>query len=234
MRMLYVSGQWAQPFDFESMEKWRVWLADVMEIKDNIAKINDDGNPGPPREGKYREWLELVSAFQKKYGGESYVPPDIKKAVNTVEDGIGAKVTKWAEDADFYAVKPVSYYTKDEEEDTRFFPDFCYPPKSDFETYSQYYTRCHFFEQAWCRLDADDGPCPKELRAMAIVNGAKWSWVFGSSSSSNPKRVMRNDDEEDDLDEHWKRSVEKAKEWYAEKEAKKKAMMPKKKKKPNA
>ena len=80
---------------FDTEDQYYFWLDEARAIRADIADINDDGNPGAPRVPRYREWLGRVTAFQNRWGGKSFVPHDIRNAVNSVERGIGAEVTQW-------------------------------------------------------------------------------------------------------------------------------------------
>lgn len=66
----------------------------MMNIKYFIAAINDDGNAGPARVPRYHQWLSFVYAFVQR-NGQALLPPDIKFAVNDVEDHIGVQRTLW-------------------------------------------------------------------------------------------------------------------------------------------
>ena len=90
-RLLYqVRGYPNAVYEFQSKEKAMAWEADMMEIKDRIAAIND----GIPTPELYRVWLEEVYEFCQSYS-ISHVPLDIRQATNSVEAGIGATVTRW-------------------------------------------------------------------------------------------------------------------------------------------
>ena len=60
MRALYLSGCWSMVVEFGSLDEYNAWHEEVMEIKDHMATINDDGEPGASRNSKYRGWLNRV------------------------------------------------------------------------------------------------------------------------------------------------------------------------------
>lgn len=93
--VLYASGQWAIQLSFTSPAHHWQWAAEVQEIKDRIALINNDGDPGAPRVPRYNAWILYVKNFVRRYGGEGLLPPDIKHAMNDVEINIGVQVTVW-------------------------------------------------------------------------------------------------------------------------------------------
>ena len=89
-----ISGKWAIHLSFDSESSYAEWGQGVMEIKRRIAEINDDGNPGAARVPFYNQWLQSVEDFIRIWG-ENHVPPDIKSAVNTVQEGVGVQQTVW-------------------------------------------------------------------------------------------------------------------------------------------
>ena len=97
MRVHYKSGPYTITYDFGTEQQYILWASDVESIKAHIDSINDDGNAGAARVPKYRGWLDRVTAFKNRFGGEALVPPDIKWAVNDVEKHIGAPVTQWTD-----------------------------------------------------------------------------------------------------------------------------------------
>ena len=96
VRVNYVSGAWERMYSFESRREVNMWEAQLLGIKKRIAQINEDGNAGAARVPKYRLWWTGVMAFRTTWGQER-VPPDIKMAVNSVEEEIGVEPTAWEE-----------------------------------------------------------------------------------------------------------------------------------------
>ena len=96
MNVLYVSTPWEILLHFPSQERYMLWSQEVRRLKDRIAAINDDDNPGAARIPKYRRWIEQVRAFVRNFG-EEMLPPDIKSAMNGVEEDIGVQRTVWAD-----------------------------------------------------------------------------------------------------------------------------------------
>ena len=90
----YMSGSYLQDMAFESRLHYGQWANGVRRIKSMIEGINNDGNAGAARVPHYRQWLAVVQAFVAQHT-ETFLPPDIKEAVNGVERGIGAPVTEW-------------------------------------------------------------------------------------------------------------------------------------------
>ena len=98
MRVIYRSGSYTIAYDFDTYEQYSLWACDVKSIEDEAANIADNGDPeAPAHMARCREWLDHVTAFQNRFGGESLVPPDIKWTVNDVEQDIGAPVTQWTD-----------------------------------------------------------------------------------------------------------------------------------------
>jgi hypothetical protein len=81
---------------FPDLETYDTWRLEAGGLRDVIADINYAVRPGKARVPKYREWLELVHGFVQTWG-ERLVPRDIKRAVNSVEGGIGVPLTVWEE-----------------------------------------------------------------------------------------------------------------------------------------
>ena len=96
VRVNYVSGTWERMYSFESRREVNMWEAQLLGIKKRIAQINEDGNAGAARVPKYRLWRRSAIEFLVAWGQER-VPPDIKMAVNSVEEEIGVEPTAWEE-----------------------------------------------------------------------------------------------------------------------------------------
>ena len=95
-KVQYQSGKYEFFLTFDTAEQFQRWKLEVEDIKDHIAEINNDGNSEAKRARKYKGWLKNVKAFIENHG-ESHLPPDIKWAVNNVENGIGVQPTVWAD-----------------------------------------------------------------------------------------------------------------------------------------
>ena len=89
---LYLSGTQVWSFYFPNAEKAAAWQEDVMELKDHIADINAGNYNEQEKRSMYEGWLERVKIFEAEF---HVVPYDIKRAVNSVERGIGVDVTDW-------------------------------------------------------------------------------------------------------------------------------------------
>ena len=112
-----------------------------------------------------------------------------------------------------------------DEEDCRFFPSHCYPPREEGESTDDYMFRCHIFEQCWARLPGDK-PIPLEFRPIAILNGAKPSWTPDSSPPGSPtssksaacKGNSKQENEkvvEDAEKDYWKNAAKISEQMYA-------------------
>ena len=66
-----------------------------------LQKSTTMENAGAKRVPKYKEWLKHVEGFTQSWG-ENLLPPDIKHAVNDVENGIGVEMTVWADPPERY------------------------------------------------------------------------------------------------------------------------------------
>lgn len=97
----YTSGKWSINMTFANPQEYQQWLAKVRQFKWTIEAINDDGNAGEARVPKYQAWIASVKEFVRAHGDKS-LPPDIKAAVNDVEQGIGAEVTVWDDPPENY------------------------------------------------------------------------------------------------------------------------------------
>ena len=104
INFLYISGPWQQMFTFPSQDQRDAWMASISELKRAIAAINNDGNAGPPRVPRYQQWLGETQMFVDQWG-ENYLAPDIKHAINGVEDGIGNQQTVWQDPPENYLVQ---------------------------------------------------------------------------------------------------------------------------------
>ena len=93
-KSLYTGGQHVVVFSFDSEQEQNCWCQQVSAIKNSIAAINRDTNPGAGRSLRYQEWLDLVYIFIEQHG-QAKLPPDVKVAVNSVEVGIGNPQTTW-------------------------------------------------------------------------------------------------------------------------------------------
>ena len=102
-RVLYMSGDWVIVLGFPSQQRYRVWEESVRRIKLFIEAINNDDNDDAGRVPCYNAWLSLVASFVS-FWGEDLLPPDIKHAVNSVEDGIGVQRTVWGDSPANYLV----------------------------------------------------------------------------------------------------------------------------------
>ena len=72
--------------EFPTEADYMVWINEVMGLKHDVAGATSDD--------QYQRWLDRVMAFRRRYG-DSLVPPDVKEAVHSVEDGIGRERTTW-------------------------------------------------------------------------------------------------------------------------------------------
>ena len=92
---LYKSGPWRIILSFAGPEENDRWIAETQALKDTMENIHNDDNDDDARVPLYRAWLADVNAFAVRWGGENWIAPDIKHAVNTVENGIGIQETTW-------------------------------------------------------------------------------------------------------------------------------------------
>ena len=96
----YVSGEWYQTFIFENKLQCDSWNNQVMHIKTVAAKqINREDE----QETKlhWKKWLKIVERFVAQWS-EDYLPPDVKHAVNDVQQGISEPATNWREPPELF------------------------------------------------------------------------------------------------------------------------------------
>jgi hypothetical protein len=89
-RSIYVSGGTTMMLTFSNRDVGMEWHHGVNNIKEMIAGINSQKN----RKDDYVKWLAEVRIFRQRWG-DTMVPPDIRTAVHSVEDGIGLARTDW-------------------------------------------------------------------------------------------------------------------------------------------
>ena len=102
----YLSGQWAITLPFTSQQRYHLWDEGVRNIKERIETINNDDNTDAARVPLYKAWLVMVESFVRRWT-EAFLPPDIKHAVNSVENGIGVQRTVWVDPPDNHLVQAV-------------------------------------------------------------------------------------------------------------------------------
>ena len=90
----YLVGEQIQVFSFVSSEAYWEWYAELTDIKDHIASINEESDYSR-RLFLYSSWLwNRVYPFHRRYGGD-LVPFDVKAAVNDVERAFDRPMTLW-------------------------------------------------------------------------------------------------------------------------------------------
>jgi len=99
----YSTGEHEVTYSFANSALYEVWVRGVSAIKTRIVTINNDRNAGPARVPSYEGWLELVRDFVQVWG-DQLLPPDIKCAVNMVENGIQVPTTVWEDLPENYCV----------------------------------------------------------------------------------------------------------------------------------
>ena len=96
INFMYTSGIWMKAYRFLNLAVQVRWVGHVGRIKAEIEDINNDGNAGAPRVPKYHFWLLSVYDFIEEWG-EAHLPPDIKHAVNDVQENLGLPAHVWAD-----------------------------------------------------------------------------------------------------------------------------------------
>ncbi len=74
-------------FYFNSEQDWADWNVLVLDIKQQIHDIANDGEDDDARVPKYRRWLQVVDNFRNRFGADR-VPADIQSAYNSVVENI--------------------------------------------------------------------------------------------------------------------------------------------------
>ena len=104
---LYVRKPWVSSNKFKDEKHYRQWRNDILTIKNHLLAINKhrvDGIKAPYKKLPVKsslEWLFKVNLFIEKWG-EHFVPPDIKAAVNKIEQRESQKITEWKRPPDDY------------------------------------------------------------------------------------------------------------------------------------
>ena len=81
-------------YAFSSVEQYKKWFAVVNKIKYVIEEITEKGDMDDDK--RYDEWISLVYKFREEYGS-AYVPKDIRRALKSVEVGLGRPITEFDE-----------------------------------------------------------------------------------------------------------------------------------------
>jgi hypothetical protein len=93
---LYLTGVNAHTLrlQFKDLAEYEEWDQSVTAIKGFIAWINTHVHDDNQRLPLYLQWRGMVIKFGDRWGADM-VPQDIKDALKSVEEGVGAAVTAW-------------------------------------------------------------------------------------------------------------------------------------------
>ena len=98
----YLCGDQILMIRFPNREVYQRWIGAVEGIKAHIggisrrrmARARFGGDDPEIEKDAYVRWLQVVYQFRVA-AGDDLVPWDIKEAVNSVEEGVGAPKTNW-------------------------------------------------------------------------------------------------------------------------------------------
>lgn len=98
-RQLLKVGNHGYLANFENGAKAGEFTGEYMTIKREAQRHHDELHSGEISQEVYEDhlktsWIPLINAFIEKWG-ISYVPGDVRKALTSVEKGIGLPETKW-------------------------------------------------------------------------------------------------------------------------------------------
>ena len=104
-------GDYYKRVSFANQSDYGRWIAMVSEIKETIAKINEDKDEGRAfvREcnRRLRDWVQLVLDFASTYGKEK-VPLDIRIAMHDVQGHLGMREFQFGPDLGVVEIPPRS------------------------------------------------------------------------------------------------------------------------------
>jgi hypothetical protein len=94
-KLLYFTGIRGDTvrYCFANEAAYQKWWEDMERVKHTIAAINQRGDTSD--KSRYDGWMELVQEMRRVHG-DAFVPPDIRRACNTVEKNHGRELTRFA------------------------------------------------------------------------------------------------------------------------------------------